>query len=156
MEHKVKSAQALSRILSGLRSRDKKIVFTNGCFDILHAGHVEYLKMARELGDILVVGINSDASVRSIKGASRPINAQADRAKIVASLYFVDFAVIFNENTPERLIKVLRPDVLAKGGDWKLKDIVGGDFVKAHGGRVVSVPFLKGYSTTSLIKKMSK
>jgi D-beta-D-heptose 7-phosphate kinase/D-beta-D-heptose 1-phosphate adenosyltransferase len=152
---KIFSSTALAKKLASLRSRGKRIVFTNGCFDILHVGHVEYLGKARKLGDLLVIGLNSDKSVRKIKGDSRPINRQADRAKVLSALSFVDYVTIFNEDTPESLIKKLKPDVLAKGGDWKPKDIVGGDFVKSRGGRVVSIPFVEGYSTTSLLRKLA-
>ena len=153
MEQKIKTQAALARIISNLKARGKKAVFTNGCFDILHVGHVEYLKKARSLGDALVVGLNSDSSVRAIKGKSRPINKEADRARVLAALYFVDYITIFEGRTPERLIKVLKPDILVKGADWKTKDIVGADFVRSYGGRVARIPFVKGYSTTSLIRK---
>ncbi len=151
---KIKKAGALAKTLSRLRAKGKKIVFTNGCFDILHVGHVEYLEKARKLGDILVVGLNSDRSVKKIKGEGRPLNKESDRAKVLAALSSVDYVTIFDEPTPEKLIKELKPGVLAKGGDWKVKDIVGGDFVVSAGGKVVSIPFVKGYSTTSLIKRM--
>lgn len=155
MEPKIKgSATALAKALSRLRTKGKRIVFTNGCFDILHVGHIEYLKKARRLGDILVIGLNSDRSVRRLKGPGRPINKECDRAKVLASLYFVDYVTIFDELTPEKLIRSLRPDVLAKGGDWKPEKIVGAGFVKSYGGRVAIIPFVKGYSTTSLIKRL--
>ena len=153
---KIEIISALEKILARLRSKRKKIVFTNGCFDILHIGHIKYLKKARSLGDILVVGLNSDASTRAIKGDSRPMNNQGDRAEILSSLYFVDYVIIFDEKTPADLIRRLKPDVLVKGGDWHPSDIVGGDFVKARGGKVVALPFIKGHSTTALIKKLSK
>jgi len=157
MEPKIKgSATALAKALSHLRSKGKRIVFTNGCFDILHVGHVEYLKKARTLGDILVVGLNSDRSVRRVKGRARPINKEGDRAKVLASLYFVDYINIFDELTPEKLIRALRPDILAKGGDWKAEKIVGASFVKSYGGSVAIIPFIKGYSTTSLIKRLGR
>ncbi|MCM8760650.1 MAG: D-glycero-beta-D-manno-heptose 1-phosphate adenylyltransferase [Candidatus Omnitrophica bacterium] len=156
MDAKIKSWQAIAAVTARLRARHKKIVFTNGCFDILHVGHVEYLKKARALGDVLIVGLNSDSSVRLIKGASRPINSQADRAKILASLYFIDYVTIFDEPTPERLIKKIRPHILVKGADWKASEIAGGDFVKSYGGRVARIPLVKGYSTTALIKKMGR
>ena len=152
--NKIKTLPCAISAIIKLKQKNKKIVFTNGCFDILHAGHVSYLSKAKSLGDILVIGLNSDSSVRKIKGLSRPINKERDRAKIVASLYFVDYVTIFGEPTPEKLIKKLGPHVLVKGGDWKPKDIVGGDFVKSCGGKVVSVPFVKGYSTTSLMKRL--
>ena len=152
---KIKNAIALAKIISGLRSKRMKVVFTNGCFDIVHAGHIEYLSKARAMGDILVIGLNSDASVRRLKGKSRPINNQKDRAKVLSALSFVNYVTIFNEDTPERLIKKIEPDILVKGGDWQMKDIVGASFVKSYGGKVATVPFVKGFSTTSLIKKMS-
>ena len=139
-----------------LRSRGKKIVFTNGCFDILHVGHVDYLTKARRMGDILVVGLNSDSSVKKIKGPGRPVNRERDRATVLSALSTVDYVSIFSEPTPEKLIKKVRPDVLVKGGDWSVKDIVGGDFVRSYGGRVRNISFVKGYSTTSLIRKMEK
>lgn len=139
-----------------LRSRGKRIVFTNGCFDILHVGHVDYLARARRMGDVLIVGLNSDSSVRKIKGPGRPVNRERDRATVLSALSAVDYISIFSEPTPEKLIKKVKPSVLVKGGDWKIKDIVGGDFVRSYGGRVRNIPFVKGYSTTSLIKKMEK
>lgn len=154
MKCKIKNVSSLSRILGALRSKGRKVVFTNGCFDILHPGHVFYLEKAARMGDVLVVGLNSDASVRAIKGRERPINSQRDRAKVLSALSFVDYITVFGEKTPEFIIKKLKPDVLVKGGDWKGKDIAGGDFVKSRGGRVAIIRFLKGHSTTSLIKKM--
>lgn len=155
MNSKVKSSSGLSQILARARSRGKKIVFTNGCFDIIHPGHVTYLSKAKKLGDLLVIGLNSDASVRAIKGRGRPINDQISRAIVLSALSFVDYITIFGESTPEKLIRKLRPDILVKGADWKGKDIAGADFVKSCGGRVVMIPFVKGFSTTSVIKKMS-
>lgn len=155
MKSKIKTAAGLAAIIRRYRSRGKRTVFTNGCFDILHVGHIDYLERARRLGDILVVGLNSDSSVRGIKGPSRPVNNQADRARVLAALKSVDFVTIFNEPTPERLIKKLSPDILVKGGDWKVRDIVGGDFVKSRGGKVARVPFVKGYSTTGLLKRIA-
>ncbi|MFA5143139.1 MAG: D-glycero-beta-D-manno-heptose 1-phosphate adenylyltransferase [Candidatus Omnitrophota bacterium] len=146
---------SLSKILSPLRAKGKKIVFTNGCFDIIHTGHVKYLSRARRMGDLLVIGLNSDASVRRLKGRSRPINKQSDRAKVLAALRFVDYVVIFNEDTPERLIRKVRPDFLVKGGDWDESSIVGGRFVKSYGGKVGIVSFVNGYSTTSLVRRIS-
>lgn len=152
---KIKSASALVRIVRSLRRCGRRVVFTNGCFDILHAGHVSYLESARKKGDVLVVGINSDSSVRRLKGRHRPVVPQARRAEVVAALESVDYVVIFPEDTPERLILALRPDVLVKGGDWKIEDIVGSRFVLENGGRVCSVKFVRGLSTTSLIRKIS-
>ncbi|MFA6078464.1 MAG: D-glycero-beta-D-manno-heptose 1-phosphate adenylyltransferase [Candidatus Omnitrophota bacterium] len=156
MENKIKSQDALNRIVKRLHSNGKRIVFTNGCFDILHAGHIKYLRKAKSLGDILVVGMNSDSSVRRLKGKSRPVNNEHDRSLILSSLYFVDFVVIFKDATPEHLIERLSPDVLVKGGDWKIKDIVGSSHVKENGGKVVRIPFIKGLSTTSVIDKIIK
>ena len=156
MGSKIKSQDALSKILDSLRKKGKKIVFTNGCFDILHVGHIRYLKKAKELGDILVVGLNSDRSVRALKGSGRPLNKELDRAEVLASLCFVDYITIFDEDTPAGLIRVLKPGILAKGGDWKIKDIVGATFVKSRGGRVVTIPFVKGYSTTAIINRIAK
>lgn len=154
MSAKILGPKKLAGILSRLRSKGKRIVFTNGCFDILHVGHVDYLSRAKRLGDILVVGLNSDSSVRQIKGKHRPVNNERDRARVLSSLGAVDYISIFSESTPQRLIKELKPDILAKGGDWKIKDIVGSDFVRSCGGMVKRIPFVKGYSTTSLIRKI--
>lgn len=132
----------------------KKVVFTNGCFDIVHAGHVRYLKKARALGDVLVVGLNSDSSVRSIKGEMRPIVPQDERAEVLSSLECVDYVVIFNDTTPLRLIEAIRPDVLAKGADWAARDIVGGDIVRKGGGRVARISLVKGRSTTNIIRRV--
>lgn len=156
MEQKIKARGALTRAVSKLRSEKKRVVFTNGCFDILHAGHVAYLRKARKLGDALVVALNSDSSVRAIKGKARPINKEADRALVLSALYFVDYVTIFADPTPERLIKALKPDILVKGADWKAKHIVGADFVKSYGGKVVRIPFVKGYSTTSVLKEIGR
>src|SRR3990167_3962614 len=133
VQGKIKNPAILSKILSLLRAKKKRIVFTNGCFDILHIGHITYLRKARMLGDILVIGLNSDQSVRIIKGKGRPINSQRDRGAILSSLYFVDYIAVFGEATPEKLIKKLKPDILVKGGDWKGKKIAGGVFVKSRG-----------------------
>lgn len=134
--------------------QDVKIVFTNGCFDILHAGHVDYLFNAAQLGDILVVGLNTDNSVKRLKGENRPINKEYDRATLLASLYFVDYVVMFDEDTPLELIKKIKPQVLVKGGDYKVEDVVGADFVKKSGGEVIILPFKDGYSSSSIISKI--
>ncbi len=131
-----------------------RVVFTNGCFDILHVGHVRYLKEARALGDFLFVGVNSDASVKRLKGEQRPLQTETDRAEILAALACVDFVVVFDEDTPRRLIEQVAPDVLVKGGDWKIEQIVGADFVLARGGEVRSLSFSEGRSTTSVIEKL--
>jgi rfaE bifunctional protein nucleotidyltransferase chain/domain len=135
------------------RSENKKIVFTNGCFDILHKGHVEYLSKSKDFGDILIVGLNSDSSVNRLKGETRPINNQNSRAFILSALLFVDAVIYFDEDTPLNLIENIKPDVLVKGGDYKKEDIVGYDFVVEIGGEVKTIDFVKGYSTTNIINK---
>jgi len=137
-----------------LRKAGYKIVFTNGCFDIIHRGHVELLKFARSLGDVLVVGLNDDESVRRLKGKNRPINTLEDRAFVLLSIRWVDFVVPFSEDTPERIIREISPDVLVKGGDYRIEDIAGADFVLSKGGRVEIFNYLEGYSTTSIIKRI--
>ena len=132
----------------------QKIVFTNGCFDVLHFGHVHYLLEAKKLGDILVVGLNSDDSVRRLKGPTRPINGEKERAFVLASLAFVDYITLFEEDTPENLIKVVQPDVLVKGGDYTIDQIVGADFVMQNGGTVTTIPFVEGYSSTKIIEQL--
>ena len=138
------------------KNNNKKIVFTNGCFDILHVGHISYLKQAKQLGDVLVIGVNSDESVRRLKGASRPINNAEDRMLLLSALDFVDYVVEFEEDTPAKLIEIIKPDVLVKGGDYKENEIVGADFVKDNGGIVKILPFVEGKSTTSIVEKMKK
>ncbi len=156
MLSKVKSAEDLAVLLDVLRSMGKRIVFTNGCFDIIHTGHTRYLNQAKAYGDILVVGLNSDSSVRAIKGEKRPINGQDERAETLAALACVDFVTIFDEPDPHRLIARLQPDVLIKGGDWPVEKIIGRDVVEARGGRVISVPYIAGNSTTGIIEKILK
>lgn len=136
------------------RSGLDTVVFTNGCFDILHPGHVDYLARARALGSRLVVGLNSDASVTRLKGPGRPVNDQASRALVLAALECVDHVVVFDEDTPLELIRKVRPDVLVKGGDWSVDKIVGRDLVEARGGRVLSLPLLPGHSTTAIIERI--
>ncbi len=133
--------------------RQKKIVFTNGVFDLLHVGHVRYLKEARALGDFLFLGVNADASVKRLKGNDRPLQNENDRAEILSSLSCVDAVVIFNEDTPEKLIHEVKPNILVKGGDWKIESIVGASFVQSLGGEVFSLQFVDGKSTTQLIQK---
>ena len=151
-KNKIFSRRALTQWVNQQRREGKKIVFTNGCFDILHAGHVSVLEFSRAKGDLLVVGINSDDSVRRLKGPTRPVNKQADRALVLASLQAVDAVCIFPEDTPYNLIKAVRPDVLVKGGDYKPSEIVGREFAK----KVVRFALLKGRSTTNIIKKVQK
>ncbi|MBI4945893.1 MAG: D-glycero-beta-D-manno-heptose 1-phosphate adenylyltransferase [Bacteroidetes bacterium] len=139
------------------RMKDYKIVFTNGCFDILHPGHIDYLSKAADLGDVLIIGVNSDSSVKKLnKGANRPIQNENDRAFILSAIQFVEALIIFEADTPYELIKAVQPDVLVKGGDWKEADIVGADIVKAKGGVVISIPFVEGYSTTSIENRIKK
>ena len=132
----------------------KKVVFTNGCFDILHRGHISYLNEAKAQGDLLVVGLNSDVSVKRLKGENRPVNKEDDRAFMLENLKSVDFVFLFEEDTPYNLVDQVQPDVLVKGGDWKVEDIVGHDIVTAKGGEVKSLNFETGYSTTGLIEKV--
>jgi len=146
-------AEARNR-LAGWRHVGEKVVFTNGVFDLLHRGHVEYLEEAAGLGDRLVVGINADASVRRLKGDQRPLVPEHERAELVAALQCVDLCVIFDEDTPERLIRDVEPDVLVKGGDWALDRIVGREFVESRGGRVLTVPVREGHSTTALVARI--
>lgn len=133
-----------------------KVVFTNGCFDILHAGHVDYLEKARNFGDKLVVGLNTDSSVKRLKGESRPVNPELARARVLAALEFVDAVVLFHEDTPLELIVSIRPDILVKGADYDIKNIVGADFVLNNGGRVETVPLTDGFSTSGIIEKINK
>lgn len=150
---KVLNHSELEQTLQHYRKENKKIVFTNGCFDLLHIGHVRYLEQAKSLGDVLIVGINTDASVQVLKGPTRPIQNENDRAEILASLKAVDHTVLFGEQTPIDLIKIVKPDLLVKGGDWKIDQIVGSDFVLKNGGEVKSLQFINGRSTTSIIEK---
>lgn len=151
---KLKSLRGLAAELKTLRVKGAKIVFTNGCFDIVHAGHVRYLRKARSYGDCLVVGMNSDASVRAIKGDRRPIVPQDERAEVLCALESVDYVVIFDEPTPLRVIEAIKPDVLAKGADWAAKDIVGSDAVRKNGGRIRRVTLVQGKSTTNIIRRI--
>ncbi|MGB9664973.1 MAG: D-glycero-beta-D-manno-heptose 1-phosphate adenylyltransferase [Ignavibacteria bacterium] len=137
-----------------LKDEGKKLVFTNGCFDIIHRGHIDYLNRAKALGDYLVVALNSDNSVRRLKGEGRPINKLEDRAFVVANLKAVDFVVSFEEDTPFEIISAIVPDVLVKGGDWSIENIVGREIVEANGGKVFSLPYVENYSTTNIINKM--
>jgi D-glycero-beta-D-manno-heptose 1-phosphate adenylyltransferase len=146
----------LSRLLAFLTFKEKKIVFTNGCFDILHLGHIDYLSKAADFGDVLIVGLNTDSSVRKIKGESRPINDENARATILASFNFITIVVLFEEETPAELIKFISPDFLIKGSDYEAEKIVGYDIVKAKGGEIVTIDFLEGYSTTTIIEKIKK
>lgn len=155
-EDKVHELIDLKRLVHVWKTKPVKIVFTNGCFDILHVGHVQYLIDAKKLGDKLIVAVNSDESVQKLKGPERPINHQSDRAMVLAALGCVDAVIIFNEDKPARIIEELSPDILVKGGDWPVEKIVGSDFVLKNGGQVLSLPFREGHSTTGTIEKIKK
>lgn len=155
-ERKIYTLKRLKKTLAVCKKRGERIVFTNGCFDILHLGHIKYLEKAASYGDKLVVAVNSDASVRKIKGRGRPVFPAKERAYIVAGLKFVDYVIVFSELTPLRLIKSLKPDILAKGADWPKAEIVGREFVESRGGEVVCIKFIKGYSTSSILNKIRK
>lgn len=150
------SAETAALISKELRENGKKIVFTNGCFDIIHSGHTQYLSKAKQMGDCLFLGLNSDASVKRLKGEDRPINNQDDRAIVLDALKAVDYVVLFEEDTPFTLIKQILPNLLVKGGDYKAEDIVGYDIVTQNGGDVVTISFVEGKSTTNIINKINK
>lgn len=152
---KIKSWNQLASIVQALKREGISIVFTNGCFDILHAGHVQYLEDAKALGDILIVGLNSDSSIQRLKGTQRPIVPENERARVLAGLGCVDYLAIFEQDTPLQLIELIQPDFLVKGGDWKVEDIVGSDIVIKNGGRVISLPYHPGLSTTSIVERIS-
>lgn len=155
LKEKIVSQNQALKELKTWREKNKKIVFTNGCFDIIHPGHIDYLSQARDLGDILVLGLNTDQSVRRLnKGSNRPINDERTRAYVLAGLASVDLIVFFDEQTPYNLIKLLQPNVLVKGKDYEVEKIIGFDILKENGGEVITIPFLNGYSTSSLIKKI--
>ncbi len=156
MKNKVLSKVVLSKKIKEFKRSGKKIGFTNGCFDIIHPGHVDFIAKAKKQVDILILGLNSDSSIRIIKGKSRPINNQDFRARVLSALEDVDFIVIFNETTPHEIISFIKPDYLFKGADWKDKIVVGRDILKKYGGKVRLLPYLKGYSTTSILKKICK
>ena len=155
LKEKIVSQDQALKELKTWREKNKKIVFTNGCFDIIHPGHIDYLSQARDLGDILVLGLNTDQSVRLLnKGSNRPINDERTRAYVLAGLASVDLIVFFDEETPYNLIKLLQPNVLVKGKDYEVEKIIGFDILKENGGEVITIPFLEGYSTSRLIKKI--
>ena len=151
---KVKTLAALRRWLK--RQRPRRVVFTNGCFDILHLGHVRYLEAARRLGSALIIGVNSDSSVRKLKGPGRPLQPARDRAEILAALACVNAVTIFDAHTPERLIRIVKPDVLVKGGDWAKHRIVGAAIVESSGGRVVRIPVIPGRSTSRIVQRLRR
>ncbi|MCD6521695.1 D-glycero-beta-D-manno-heptose 1-phosphate adenylyltransferase [Candidatus Calescamantes bacterium] len=153
---KILTRSQAKEIIGKEREKGKKIVFTNGCFDLLHAGHIYLLREAKKEGDILIVALNSDSSVRKIKGTSRPIYPEKERAEILASLEMVDYVVIFEETTPYQIIKELKPHILVKGGDWRINEVVGRDLVESWGGKVKIIPYLSGFSTTHIVEKIKK
>lgn len=154
LAEKIVAVQDAVRAATERRARGERLVFTNGCFDILHPGHVRYLQQARGLGEMLLVGLNSDASVRRLKGPDRPVVCEGDRATVLAALESVDYVVLFGEDTPLELIRAVQPDVLVKGGDWAVEQIVGREVVEAGGGRVLAIPFVAGHSTTGVIERI--
>lgn len=151
---KILARNDLKLKIDAAKKAGKKVIFTNGCFDIIHAGHTHYLAKARDLGDILIVGVNSDASVRGIKGEKRPLVPEYERAEVIAALGCVDFVVIFEEPDPQALVDLLRPDVLVKGGDWREEDVIGRESVASWGGKVVIIPHKKGLSTTNIVERI--
>jgi rfaE bifunctional protein nucleotidyltransferase chain/domain len=151
---KIKTKEQAKSVVNDWKSRGLKVVFTNGCFDLVHLGHVDYLEKARNLGDKLVLGLNTDKSVSDIKGPNRPVADEVSRARVIASMEFIDLVVLFGEPTPYELIKNLNPDILVKGNDYLAENIVGADIVKANGGEVKTIELVKGYSTSNLIKRI--
>lgn len=155
IKNKLQNKETGLQIINRWRLKDDVIVFTNGCFDILHLGHIEYLAKAAELGHRLVIGINSDDSIKRLKGEDRPINNIEARAGVLSALHLVDLVIEFNEDTPEELIKIIQPDVLVKGADWNIEEIAGAGFVIAQGGEVKTIELTDGFSTTKLIEKIN-
>jgi len=156
MKNKLRTWDEITTIVQDLKSHSKKIVFTNGCFDVLHAGHVKYLSEASDLGDVLILGLNSDTSVKRLKGNERPINSEEDRAIVLSALIPISYIVLFKEDTPYKLINHIKPDILVKGGDWKPEDIVGSDIVRSYNGEIKSLSYINGKSSTEIIDKMKK
>ncbi|MFH1664640.1 MAG: D-glycero-beta-D-manno-heptose 1-phosphate adenylyltransferase [Candidatus Omnitrophota bacterium] len=156
MTGKIKTQKELSELAGRLKREGRTTGFTNGCFDILHRGHVRYLDMAKKECDRLIIGVNSDASVKRLKGDSRPVNGQEARMEVLSALESVDFVTLFEEDTPEKLIRMLTPDILFKGGDWEEDDIAGSGYVRSTGGKVRIIPYVEGYSTTGVIEKLKK
>jgi D-beta-D-heptose 7-phosphate kinase/D-beta-D-heptose 1-phosphate adenosyltransferase len=154
IQDKIMSREALARLCAGWKVKSQKVVFTNGCFDILHPGHIQLLLQAAEAGDKLVLGLNTDASVKRLKGEGRPVNDEQSRALIMAAQLYVDAVTLFDEDTPLELIQAIHPDVIVKGGDYTPETVVGNDFVTSYGGEVVIVPTVEGFSTTSIINRM--
>jgi rfaE bifunctional protein nucleotidyltransferase chain/domain len=156
IKQKIQSQESLDALLSRWKNQNKKIVFTNGCFDILHRGHIEYLSKAADLGDVLFIGVNTDSSVRKLKGNNRPLQDENSRLLILGALEFVDALILFDEDTPYDLIKMVQPHILVKGSDYKPEDIVGYDIVKARGGEIKTIDFLQGYSTSDIEKRIKQ
>jgi len=154
VSEKLKTLEELKAIVVVARNNGKKVAFTNGCFDLLHRGHVHVLREAKACGDLLIVGINSDESVKQIKGPTRPVLPESDRCELLGAMEMVDYVVLFDEPDPHDLISAVRPDVLVKGGDWNAEKIIGADLVEEAGGRVAVVPYIKGFSTTELIERV--
>lgn len=154
LRHKIMTAEAMAKEIYRWKFKSKTVAFTNGCFDLLHLGHIDYLAKAADEADFLIVGVNSDASVSRLKGPTRPVNGQEQRSQLLAALHFVAGVVIFDEDTPLELIQILKPDVLIKGADYTVDTIVGADFVLSQGGRVQTIEFLEGYSTSSMIDRI--
>jgi len=156
LQNKIIPYSEIAELSQKLHQQEKKIVFTNGCFDILHCGHIRYLEKAKALGDILILGLNSDASVKRLKGNNRPIVPEKERALVVAGLESVDYVCIFEQDTPYELIDLIQPDVLVKGGDWTIDKIVGADIVQKKGGKVLSLNYEQGFSTTNIIERIKQ
>lgn len=154
MRDKIRAVQELKAVVTQAKTEGRKVVFTNGCFDLIHRGHVYLLREAKKLGDLLIVGLNSDSSIKKIKGPGRPILPEADRAELIAALEMVDYVTLFDEPDPFNVIQELRPNVLVKGGDWSRDAVVGRDIVEKDGGTVAVIPYLEGHSTTELIERM--
>ena len=154
MKNKIKDKEDLKKVVERVKKEGKRVVFTNGCFDLIHVGHTRYLQEARKLGDVLIVGVNSDRSVRRIKGKKRPVIPEEERAEVLSALQCVDFVVIFHEPDPLNIISLLKPDVLVKGGDWGEDAIIGREVVESIGGKVVRIPEIKGASSSSIIDKI--
>lgn len=154
IENKIWLKEEVKIKIEDLKNQGKTIVFTNGCFDLIHFGHIQYLSKAADTGDFLIIGLNSSSSVRALKGPSRPINDEETRIHVIASFEFVRAVVVFEELTPENLIHVIRPDILIKGGDYEEKNIIGSDYVKSYGGKVATIPFVDGYSSSAIEKKI--
>lgn len=154
MPEKLKSAAEIVAVAAQARRRGQRVVFTNGCFDVLHRGHVHVLRQAKTLGDLLIVGLNSDRSIAAIKGPGRPVMDETSRVELIAAMEMVDYVVVFDEPDPYKLIEAIKPDVLAKGGDWQMDQVVGADVVERSGGRVALIPYLEGFSTTKIIERI--